>query len=357
MSAGPVYIKSTGGICAVGIGVPQIAASVRAGISRLSETSICNREFEPMRLALLPEDALAPLTPELDSQPLTARLRRLLRLASTALQEVARSLAEISSAPLFLALPEPLPISPQLLPWLSEAFLPLVQKQSGIPFAIHRSRAFPVGRAGGLVALEQALALLSQGSADTVIVGGVDSYLDLMLLGILDQEQRLLGRTALDGFIPGEGAAFIALTRVAPPKDQRPRTAVLAAGSALDPGHRYGSEPARGEGLASALECMRAGLDAGAARIRCAWAGLNGESFGAKEWGVSQIRHSELFDPVLQVAHPADCYGDLGAATGTMLLALADHALRFDHRPGPMLVWASSDSEPVACAYVNKVDF
>ena len=45
------------------------------------------------------------------------------------------------------------------------------------------------------------------------IVGGVDTYLDLRLLATLDAEQRILGPRVMDGFIPGEGAAFYRLVR------------------------------------------------------------------------------------------------------------------------------------------------
>ena len=53
MSSPPVLISGSGAICSVGIGVPQIAASVRAGISRFGESSIYDRRFEPVRMALI----------------------------------------------------------------------------------------------------------------------------------------------------------------------------------------------------------------------------------------------------------------------------------------------------------------
>ena len=39
-----------------------------------------------------------------------------------------------------------------------------------------------------------------------MIVGGVDSYLDLYVLGTLDLDKRIKSSTHLDGLIPGEGA-------------------------------------------------------------------------------------------------------------------------------------------------------
>jgi 3-oxoacyl-[acyl-carrier-protein] synthase-1 len=157
----------------------------------------------------------------------------------------------------------------------------------------------------------------------------------------------------MDGFIPSEGAAFVVLSTAHGPGDVRMAPVVTAVAGASDPGHLYGSAPARGEGLARALDGLRAQLPAGTPAVACTWAGLNGENFGAKEWGVAQLRHRDLFCASMQIEHPADCYGDLGAATGAMLLALADRTMRSGTRPGPALVWAASDREPVGCAYLS----
>jgi 3-oxoacyl-[acyl-carrier-protein] synthase-1 len=89
------------------------------------------------------------------------------------------------------------------------------------------------------------------------------------------------------------------------------------------------------------------------APVRTVFASLNGESFGAKEWGVARLRHSSLFDSAATIEHPADCFGDSGAAAGALLLAIADHYLISDQKPGPMLVWSSSDGEDRAAVYLD----
>jgi 3-oxoacyl-[acyl-carrier-protein] synthase-1 len=55
----------------------------------------------------------------------------------------------------------------------------------------------------------------------------------------------------------------------------------------------------------------------------------------------------------MMIEHPADKYGDAGAATGAILLALAAKSLSIGARQGPALVWAASDREPRACAIVS----
>jgi 3-oxoacyl-[acyl-carrier-protein] synthase-1 len=264
----------------------------------------------------------------------------MLRLSGMALSQLPDC-----SGPLFLALPEKRAgvRDERGLP----TFLELLGLQTNVPFDLQRSKAFELGRAGGFFALQAALAALDAG-APQVLVGGVDSFLDLSLLAALDAERRLLGDDVRDGFVPGEGAAFLCLARKRP---RQTSSVVRAVGTGHDPGHRYSDQPARGEGLSAALDAAQ-WRSSGLPPVRTCFAGLNGESFGAKGWGVAHMRHHALFAPELLFEHPADLYGDVGAATAALLLALADETLRNDQRPGPALIWAASDHGPCGAAYL-----
>jgi 3-oxoacyl-[acyl-carrier-protein] synthase-1 len=197
--------------------------------------------------------------------------------------------------------------------------------------------------------------LLQSEPSTTVVVGGVDSYLDLRLLDTLDGEQRILGQRVMDGFIPGEGAAFYALSGTSAPTGgtNGQRVIVNGAASAMDPGHRYGKEPALGEGLAAALDSLRERMHQPPAPIKTTFAGFNGENFEAKLWGVARLRHNDFFAPDMVLEHPADKFGDAGAAVGAVLIALAAKSLESGTRSGPALVWAASDRDPRACAVLS----
>jgi 3-oxoacyl-[acyl-carrier-protein] synthase-1 len=200
--------------------------------------------------------------------------------------------------------------------------------------------------------LGQALRFLASGRGQSVLVGGVDTHLDLRVLDNLDIEQRLLGDHVSDGLIPGEGAGFLVLSRqTTAPKP--PATFIAGVGLASDPGHRYAEAPARGEGLWNAMNALFSATPLGNLQIQSTLAGLNGENFSAKEWGVARLRHGACFAAGGRFEHPADCYGDVGAATGGVLTALAHTALTHRHREGPMLVWASSDHEERGCTIVD----
>lgn len=295
-------------------------------------------------MALVPELDLEPLAGTLAGEAPTDRERRMLRLAGMALAQLTEP-----SGPLFLALPEQ---RTELGGFrVGPAFVEMLGIQTGMPFDHHRSKVFELGRAGGFFALQAALAALAAGSPQ-VVVGGVETFLDLRLLAALNLERRLLADDVRDGFTPGEAAAFVCLARKRP---RRATTVLRALGTAEDAGHRYSDQPARGEGLSAALDATQ-WRSARLPPVRTCFAGLNGESFGAKAWGVAHMRHHALFAPELVFEHPADLYGDVGAATATLLLALADETLRNEQRPGPALVWAASDHAPCGAAYLATTD-
>lgn len=341
-------------ICAIGMVTPvggctgQTAASVRAGISRYQESPVYNKRFEPMTMALVPDDDLPPLADSLAAtQGLTARQARMLRLAQPAIGEALQALSPDPPPPLFLALPETPPGRP---PTVTEAFLEDLVVQSGAAIDLDQSRIFATGRAGGFQAMAEAIELLAQDSLDTVLVGGVDSYLDLHLLGTLDTEDRVLAEGVMDGFAPGEGAAFLVLgsERAKQAMGLDRAAFVQTPGIASEPGHRYSDQPYRGEGLAEAVSLALA--TNGHGPVRTVFGGLNGENLGAKEWGVAAMRNQPALDADFRFEHPADCFGDTGAAIAPLLVGLAAVGLRDGTLPGPCLAWSSSEAEQRAAA-------
>jgi len=334
-------------LCSIGSGTGQVWAAAQAGIGRIGNSHVMDRNFEPIQMGLVPEDALGELDPDIDKLPLPSRARRMLRLAAQSFQAVASNLGRPVSV--FIGLPE---LSDTEAPWLKH-FPAYLQKLAGVAVDRERSLIVPKGRASALLALERALEALRADRSAVVVVGGIDTYLDLRLLATLDAEQRILGPRVMDGFIPGEGAAFYALSGEGAAHGQRGRSVVVhGAASSMDQGHRYGSEPARGEGLAAALDSMRRHSPA-PGPVTTTFGGFNGESFDAKLWGVARLRHNDYFSKQMLIDHPADKFGDTGAATGAILVAMAAHALIAGARSGPALVWAASDRESRGCALMS----
>ena len=336
-----VVVVSAGVVSPIGLSLPETTASARARVARLHEIEWRDRRFQPFIVGTVPEDGLPELDAELSAQPLQYREARMLRLAHVALDEALKPLADYEkSIPLLLALPEhhtTQPLEPK-------SFLSKLARQTKAKLDLPRSVAAPNGRAAGLMAFRRATAMLEAHEADFVLVGGIDSLIDLYVLGTLDMQERIRNEVNSDGFSPGEGAAFLLLTRADTVAKQglRPLAQVLGSAIGHEPGHLYAQEPYLGEGLANTFSSLLAEAPP-PSPIGCVYASLNGERYWGKEFGVARIRNSAAFITDHQMEHPAECFGDLGAAHGTMLAALAAHGVANQYRNSPCLVYASSD--------------
>lgn len=337
----------------VGLDARSAAAAVRAGINRFRASGVLNRDLERQVLSVVADEHLPRLHPAIREARAVApgsAAARMLKLGAFALAEACGGCEE--PLPLLLALPEERPGSADRV---TPGFLHDLALQAGVPLDEGRSRIYRQGGAGGLFALRDALALLAAGTP--CVVGGIESFLDKPLLEALEGEGRLLGASK-DGFIPGEGAGFLLLGSRAARKrlglDAIARVTGVATGT--EPGHRYSSEPYRGEGLAAAFQSLLAALPPGRPGVRCVYAGFNGESLAAKEWGVAYLRSAESFAEDLRVEHPADCIGDAGAALGPIMLGLAALGIGRGQREAPCLVWSTSDREGRAAALLDAAD-
>jgi 3-oxoacyl-[acyl-carrier-protein] synthase I len=130
---------------------------------------------------------------------------------------------------------------------------------------------------------------------------------------------------------------------------------VAGVASGAEKGHMYSEEPYRGDGLAATFQALFASLPQ-LPPIRSVYASWNGESFWAKEWGVGQMRSSARFAPHVRMEHPAEYYGDPGAAAGPLLVGLAAIGMKKRYREDPCLVFCSSDREERAAAVIRKVE-
>ncbi|MFY2558796.1 beta-ketoacyl synthase N-terminal-like domain-containing protein [Corallococcus terminator] len=339
-----VEVVGLGATTPVGLDVPTTETSVRAGLVRFTESGLLNRALDGQVASFLAEHYLPPL--EVDGTRLSSAWIRMLRLSTYALAEACAGLA--GAAPLLLALPEDrwgiqLPSTRVMMEQLA--------RQTGVRLEVAHSRLYRHGGAGGLMALRDAMRLLSTGQASTVIVGGLDTFNHPRRLAGLDSEDRLRPR-GTDGFIPGEAASFLLLsTPVAARRSGLvPLARITRIGVGAEQGHRYSEEPYLGDGLAHAVQALFAGMPGNAPKVHCVFAGFNGESLPTKEWGVAYLRNAERFQEAHRIEHPADCVGDAGAALGPLMLVLAAERLRAGLVKGPTLVWSTSDLEARAAA-------
>jgi 3-oxoacyl-[acyl-carrier-protein] synthase-1 len=217
------------------------------------------------------------------------------------------------------------------------------------PVSALLSRAFPLDHTAGPWALREACSALRERAVDVAVVSGLDSHLHRPHL------DKLIGRaqvkTALDpnGLIPGEAGAAVVLERQADARTrQAPILARVGSISASSGAVPYSPElPVRAEALSDVLQ---EALHEAAAPFGRIIVDLNGERWRFLEWGLAETRCGRHLTPGWQLWHPADCLGDVGAASGPLFLCLAVRAFarRYAGEGGILLVNMSADGQRAA---------
>ena len=330
-----VCISSIGARTSLGLSAAASAAAVRASISGLARHPIfIDQTGDPVSFAADPE-----IDPDC---PLAERLRRMMwSVAGEALDH------EVSARPIdvdccWLALPEPRSgLAANLDEWLARDLA------HGLGLRPESMRTLPRGHAGGLMALQAAAQTLSRREAETVLVIGVDSYHDSQTIASLDIRRRLMSAQHRNGFPPGEAAGACLLMRHA--AAERRGMPVLArirsAATTIEPHPLRSTEPCLGEGLTAALVSAIGNLTLPEELITASYCDLNGERYRNEEFVYALLRTQQGFVDVHDYVSPADCWGDVGAASGLLFAVLAVvSGLRQYARGSYPLLWAGSDS-------------
>ncbi len=337
----------------VGDDATQTCASVRAGIARLSQLpsfAPTTRDpgwdpEEPLVAASIP--GLAP------ASSLRARLVELALRALRALPAQAHmTRAGLRDAALLVALPL---VDPAVQTAdLQQRFLPDLVAAAGLPEP-PLARVRTGGHAAVFELLSEAERILTDEQAASVILLAVDSYLVPERLAWLDQAWRLRSERNVDGFIPGEaGGALLLEPQAAVRRRGALEAAVISAVARADEPNPITSDAqSTGRALGDAITRVVQGSSAAGP---CAWVlcDLNGESYRAYEWGLAVARLPERLGSVGRLIHPADCIGDVGAASGAVLLGLAATGFARGYAPaGEALLWTASDGPARAAVRVE----
>jgi 3-oxoacyl-[acyl-carrier-protein] synthase-1 len=348
---GQLVVTGVSAVTAVGANAEQTCASVRAGLSGLSEHAF-----------------FAPTTrdPEWDDEEplLVGTVRgvdpslpgpaRLVELAILALRELgSKGLArrDLARTALLVALPLP---DAAVAGWqLGQHFVPAFCRRSGL-VAFASTFVTQSGHTGIVELLPRAEELLAKREVDRCVLLGVDSYLAQDRLEALDAGFRLKSVRAVDGFIPGEGAAALLVEdRKAAEARGAPVSCVVSSyGFGREPIPQSGDRQSSGAGLTAALEAVLGGRPSGPRWVIC---DLNGESYRSFEWGVATVKLSAAFAGSTTLVHPAQAFGDVGAASGALHVALAAAAFGRGYAPcDDATLWAASDGDLRAAARVER---
>jgi 3-oxoacyl-[acyl-carrier-protein] synthase-1 len=178
------------------------------------------------------------------------------------------------------------------------------------------------------------------------LVGGVDSYFHPDTMEWLDANRQLAGSVSRSGFVPGEGAGFCLLMS----DHTRTRLGLRALGKIVRVGLGREtkliktSEICLGLGLTAAVRDAVSGLNPPAETVNDVICDMNSERYRGEEWGFVCLRLPLYFDNPTGYLSPADCWGDMGAASASLFAMLACEAAARGYATGPRtLLWASSE--------------
>lgn len=327
-----ICVVGLGARTAVGIGAQATAAAVRGGISGLSlHPHFVDQGGELVAFACDP--ALDPDLPIVE---------RMVAMLEDATDEALNSPVSLTPDICLLALPEPragLPANLESI--LADA------KARYLKLPCNAVRTLPRGHASGLMALQIAAQWLSRSDFQVVLVVGVDSYHDAQSMRSLELHRRLKCSQIRGGFPPGEAAGACLLVRraVAEGAGLQVLAKIRAAATAVEPHALRGTEPCVGAGLTAAIACATQGLQVPQEEITITYCDLNGERFRSEEFAFAQLRTQDAFVDANDYLSPADCWGDVGAASGPLYVALAATSWQRGYAKGKFpLLWSGSDS-------------
>ncbi|MFO0757407.1 MAG: hypothetical protein U0359_13000 [Byssovorax sp.] len=328
----PLAVTGLAMLSPAGDSLEQSCATIRAGLSAMSEHAYYGAippdpewdEEEPLRSAAVPtvdpyvdgpERLLDLCLPPLRTLVQRSRLRR----------------RELASTALLLSLPAP---DAAVSSWgLAQGFAAELCARAGLE-GFASIAADQSGHASMFAAVREAAAQLRAEKVSRAILLGVDSYLSEDRLALLDQGYRLKSDRAVDGFIPGECGVAMLVELFDPrrPSERAPMAMLGEPGLGVETETIASEKSSTGRGLGEAVRlCLGAVPEA--EPLRWVLCDLNGESYRAFEWGVVQGRLAARLGEALALQHPAENIGDVGAATGGVLIACAARAFARGYAP------------------------
>jgi 3-oxoacyl-[acyl-carrier-protein] synthase-1 len=328
-------ITGVGLVTPVGLNAPECFHAVRSGITRLTRQPYRDRTGEPI------------VGGNVLTWTATVRERRLRAFAELAIREAWQQAHGHSDphslGPTALVLGAPESMRPGYrFPSTSDnvrAWFAKLGIASAGPVEV-----LPEGATSAQRALARAVQLFDSGAARFCIVGAVDTQLQVRVTRWHENNERLKCAYIHDGLMPGEAACFLVIEMESSAFARRATilARILATAHSLEPANILSDQPNTARALTDSARMALRDAAIQAKDLDAVWCDLNGESYRAREWAFTEIRlgvqtHTELI-------HPADCHGDLGAASDANLLGLAAMAQATGWAKGqPQLVFSGSE--------------
>ena len=218
------------------------------------------------------------------------------------------------------------------------------------------SAFYRAGKIGIAKGLSQAQILLHDKMHHHVLLLCVDSLLNNYRISLCEnynETRRLLSDENSDGFIPGEAAVAVLLSK----PNGTAQTCITGIGYGVEKAVVGSEEVLKAEGLTAAIRNAAKDADCRVCDTNFIISSVNGESYFFKEVSLARSKALEQKVASHPLWHPADSIGETGAAVGGAIIVMGHFAFEGKYAPGKRaLCVVSNDDENRGAFILERLD-
>jgi 3-oxoacyl-[acyl-carrier-protein] synthase-1 len=323
----------------VGFNAPASLAAMRAHLRNVREVGLWD-----------PESAAGPPVGKVDLPQWWVGLGKLADLVAPAIHECLQAAKPTPPGEIVLLLGLPSADRPHRVEGLDTALLAEIEARLSCRFH-QRSAVLAQGHVSAAVGLHAASELIERQGVGLVIIAAVDSLLDEDLKAHYLERRRLLTPENSNGFSLGEAGAAVLVGKAG----QRDGLRILGLGFGRESATIESDLPLKADGLAAAIRGALGESSSTMDDVQYRITDLNGEHYKFKEMLLAMMRFPYKPKPrVLDLWHPNEHLGDVGAAIGPIVLATALDAARKDYAVGPRVLCTFGNDDGARAAIVAQ---
>lgn len=336
----PFEVTAAGMVTPVGFDAPSSCAAMRVAIDAFRETRFMF-DGDWLRGAMVNYDT-----------GVQGR-GKLVAMARDALDEALAKAPPPAMAPdtlLLACLPEL--GRPGRLPGLDETFF--VEVRSGLAHhqrLLPQMRRYDAGSKGAFDALAEAQKLLDARRVAHCVILGVDSFHSAETLEFFHGQRRLVTAANGDGFLPGEAAAAVVCSSTT---STNGALQCLGLGQGREPATLDSDLALKADGLVQAYRAAFQAARSSFEHIDYRLSDLTGELYAFKDAALALARTMRVRKDAMDLWHPTDCVGRVGAASVPLVLGVALAAAMKRYAPGPGVLCHFSEDDGWRGAAVLK---
>ena len=334
----PLAIVAAGMVTGVGLSHASTSAAIRCGLNRFVETRFMDSGGEWIIGS-----------PVLLDQPWRG-LPKLVHMAVPAIRECLAALGDhaTTGVPLILCVAEL--DRPGRFANLEEELYDGIEQALDVRFH-HGSTVIARGRVGIGAALRIAARLIEEDQVPACVVAGADTLLVGPTISSFQERRRLLTSDNSNGFVPGEAGAAVLVRRSSPAAGE---LLCVSVGFGTEQSTIESDDPLRAAGLTEAIKKALAAAGATTDDVDYRLTDVNGEQYWFKEASLAMARTVRPVKQDFPIWHPADSIGEVGAAAGPAVLAVALAAARKGYAPGAGVLCQFGSDGPERAAAVLR---